>query len=74
MKLFKNVKNNIRLLEDDIITAFTKAKNSPKDSIENFKTENRREVLYLYRHMLKYIPPMCERKLERVHLHEVFLD
>ena len=71
MNLFKNVKNNLKLLEDDIITAFTKTKNSPKDTRENFKIENRREVLYLYRHMLKYIPPMSERKLERVHLHEV---
>lgn len=69
--MFNSFKYNFRLLGDDLLTSFKRIKNVPKDSRETFMKENRKEVLYLYRHMLKHIPPMCDRKLERVHLHEV---
>jgi hypothetical protein len=70
MKLASRVENNIKLLLDDAISGIQRRQSKPYLDKERFKTENRREVLHLYRHMLKNIPPMFERKLERIQNYE----
>lgn len=70
MKLTTRFDNNLKLLFDDVLASIRKARVKPYQDKENFQIANRKEVLHLYRHMLKHIPPMYERKLERVHLKE----
>jgi hypothetical protein len=56
---------NIKTLFSDIETTFKTLIMQRKTEKLNFLVENRREVLYLYRHMLKNIPPMQNSLLEQ---------
>ncbi len=56
---------NLKLVLDDIKNPFITLYRNRQLELENFKIENKREVLYLYRHMLKNIPPMQNSLLEQ---------
>ena len=71
MKLRNIIVNNLKLLNDDISKAFIRIQSAPSAKKDYLANENKKEVLYMYRHMLKHIPPMFNRKLERVHHYEV---
>jgi hypothetical protein len=63
---------NINLLKDDLFNSFRSIKNKiKKDNKDLFKKENEKEVLYLYRHMLKTIPKMQKSLFEEKYVYEV---
>ena len=72
MKIHNIIQNNLKLIKDDVIAAM-RVKTASYEDKELYAKENRREVLYLYRHMLKNIPIMFDRKLERVNNYEVYI-
>jgi hypothetical protein len=61
---------NINLLKDDLLNSFRSIK-IKKDNKDIFKKENEKEVLYLYRHMLKTIPKMQNSLFEEKYAYEV---
>jgi hypothetical protein len=70
-----NFKNNFIFLKNDLkkeisnIFKFTK-----KSDLANFKEINRKEVLFLYRHLLKTVPKMQNSYFEEKYTYEVSLD
>lgn len=64
-------KRNFKLLFDDVLDQFKIIKNSIRKEDDDFMIKNRMEVLYLYRHMLKNVPPMHKNLLEKRCAYEV---
>lgn len=56
---------NYMLLYNDIKNVFVNIWRDKNYEIETFPMKNRKEVLYLYRHFLKNIPPMYTSLLEK---------
>jgi hypothetical protein len=65
---------NYKLLLEDLADQIKYAKNMFKKSDEELFARNRLEVLYLYRHMLKNIPPMHKSLLEKRCAYEVYIS
>lgn len=65
------ITKNFKLLLEDVKAPFLSLIRSRRNEKENFTQENRKEVLYLYRHMLKKIPPMHNCLLEKRCSYEV---
>ena len=64
------IKRNLQLLLDDIKSPIISLYRNSKLEKEKFKIDNKKEVLYLYRHMLKNIPPMHANLLEHRRTYE----
>lgn len=62
---------NIRLLFEDLYYPIMRFKNNRANKHNNWKEENKKEVLLLYRHMLKNIPKMQNSYLEEKWAYEV---
>jgi len=58
-------KRNYKLLLEDIKNVFIYIRRDYNQEINLFPSKNRREVLFLYRHFLKVIPPMHQSLLEK---------
>jgi len=64
---------NIRLLIEDIYYPFIRYKQSVPNKNNEWREENKKEVLLLYRLMLKNIPKMQNSYLEEKWAYEVYL-
>jgi len=62
---------NYKLLFEDLADQIKYAKKMFKKSDDELFVRNRLEVLYLYRHMIKNIPPMHKSLLEKRCAYEV---
>jgi hypothetical protein len=62
---------NYKLLFEDLSDQIKYIKNIFRKSDDELFAKNRIEVLYLYRHMLKNIPPMHKSLLEKRCAYEV---
>ena len=51
MKLRNIIVNNLKLLNDDISKAFIRIQSAPSAKKDYLANENKKEVLYMYRHM-----------------------
>jgi hypothetical protein len=62
---------NFELLIEDLKIPLKRAISNYKNEKDQFKIVNKKEVLYLYRHMLKNIPSMHKNLLEKRCVYEV---
>jgi hypothetical protein len=62
---------NYKLLYEDIKNVFKLYNREKKLELENFPMKNKKEVILLYRHMIKTIPPMNKSLLEQRYTYEM---
>lgn len=64
------INRNFKLLLDDIISPINNYFHKQTLEEQNFKINHKKEILFLYRHMLKNIPPMNNTLFEQRRTYE----